>query len=340
MKCIIDTALIDIKESQILQYDEELLKILLVDRSSNENIIWATDNYTDLGPEYAPQAHITISSITRDDVHVIQPRVKKSKAVQEYRSKDKAEVFTPSWICNKQNNLIDNAYFGRSGVFNEETEDGWISTNKVEFLESENWQDYIKEKRLEITCGEAPYIVSRYDATTGELIAPLNRVGILDRKFRVIHENTEQMTFQTWFKWIKLALQSTYGYEWQGDNLLLARENILLTYIDFYQLKFNGSFPSNRSILEVAEIISWNIWQMDGIKMVIPDTCGDREMIVKDNQLSLFDEPEERIEVVPCPGCKTNNPHIHNGIQCKIMNWYSGYKNDKVGEVFFHTLIS
>lgn len=79
MKCIIDTALIDIKESQILQYDEELLKILLVDRSSYENIIWATDNYTDLGPEYAPQAHITISSITRDDVHVIQPRVKKSK---------------------------------------------------------------------------------------------------------------------------------------------------------------------------------------------------------------------------------------------------------------------
>ncbi len=340
MKRKLDTTLIDIKESQILQFDEELLKLLLIDRSSQKNIIWATDNYLDLGDDYSPDSHISIDSITRDDIHVIQPRVNKSKAIQEHRSKDKAEVFTPSWICNKQNNLVDDAYFGRTGVFNHETEEGWCSTEKVVFLESENWEDYVKEKRLEITCGEAPYIVSRYDTTTGELIEPLKRIGILDRKFRVIHENSEDMSFSTWFKWMKIALQSTYGYEWQGDNLLLARENILLSFIDFYLLKFPNKFPSNKCLYEVVYIISWNIWQMDGLKMVIPETCGEREMIVRDDQLSLFEEPEEKIEVVPCQGCKTNNPHTHNGIQCKVMNWFSGYKNDKVGEVFFHTLIS
>ena len=31
-----------------------------------------------------------------------------------------AEVFTPSWICNAQNNLIDNAWFERKDVFNKE----------------------------------------------------------------------------------------------------------------------------------------------------------------------------------------------------------------------------
>ena len=44
----------------------------------------------------------------------------KSKAEQEHRSRDKAEVFTAAWICNKQNNLVDNAWFGREGVFNTE----------------------------------------------------------------------------------------------------------------------------------------------------------------------------------------------------------------------------
>ena len=40
--------------------------------------------------------------------------------MQQQRSREMAEVFTPSWICNKQNNLIDNAWFGRENVFNVE----------------------------------------------------------------------------------------------------------------------------------------------------------------------------------------------------------------------------
>ncbi|MEE3499435.1 MAG: restriction endonuclease subunit M, partial [Ruminococcus bromii] len=53
-----------------------------------------------------------------------------------------------------------------------------------------SWQDYIKDTRLEMTCGEAPYLVSRYDAITGEDIAVSDRIGLLDRKLRIVGENT------------------------------------------------------------------------------------------------------------------------------------------------------
>ena len=52
---------------------------------------------------------------------------------------------------------------------------------------------YVISKRIEITCGEAPYLVSRYDTVTGKKIDVVDRVGLLDRKLRVINENTETL---------------------------------------------------------------------------------------------------------------------------------------------------
>jgi len=43
---------IDIKENNIYHLDNELLTILLRDRSSGKNIIWATDNYCSRDFEY------------------------------------------------------------------------------------------------------------------------------------------------------------------------------------------------------------------------------------------------------------------------------------------------
>ena len=48
------------------------------------------------------------------------PRVHKDKILQLSRSKVMAEVFTPSWICNAQNNLIDSSWFGKANVLNKE----------------------------------------------------------------------------------------------------------------------------------------------------------------------------------------------------------------------------
>lgn len=261
---------IDTKETRLCEFNHSILEILLKDRSSKRNLIWATNNYASRGVGYQSFDYITVDSVFKHDEIVIKPRVEKSKQEQMSRVKDKAEVFTPSWICNSQNNLIDNAWFGRKNVFNTETEKDWIvNTGKIAFPQGKTWQDYVKENRLEITCGEAPFIVSRYDVVTGIAIPIEKRIGLLDRKFRIISENVDSKS--EWIEWAKNALKSIYGFDWQGDNVFLARENIISTVKDYYADEFCSSLGEEQ-LLEFAEIISWNIWQMDGLKHIVPNS--------------------------------------------------------------------
>lgn len=306
---------IDIKETNIYKLDSRLLEILLTDRSSKKNLIWATDNYASRGFGFQSFDYITVNAIIRRNGSVIKPRVEKSKKEQASRVKDKAEVFTPSWICNAQNNLIDDAWFGKGNVFNTETDKGWIvNLERITFPEGKSWQDYVKENRLEITCGEAPYLVSRYDTVTGNIIAIKERIGLLDRKLRVISENVDGE--QEWVEWAKIAFKSVYGFDWQGDNVLLARENLLRTFIDYYTDKF-GLSPITEYLIDFAEIISWNIWQMDGLKYVIPNSCKP----VPKLQMSIFEDEEECEE---CPGCANNDNSKHTGTYCVIKDWEKG----------------
>lgn len=306
---------IDIKETNIFKLDSKLLEALLIDHSSKKNLIWATDNYASRGVGYQSYDHITSNAIIKRNGSVIKPRVEKSKKEQASRVKDKAEVFTPSWICNAQNNLIDDAWFGKGNVFNTETDKGWIvNLERITFPEGKSWQDYVKENRLEITCGEAPYLVSRYDTVTGNIIAIKERIGLLDRKLRVISENVDGE--QEWVEWAKIAFKSVYGFDWQGDNVLLARENLLRTFIDYYTDKF-GLSPITEYLIDFAEIISWNIWQMDGLKYVIPNSCKP----VPKLQMSIFEDEEECEE---CPGCANNDNSKHTGTYCVIKDWEKG----------------
>lgn len=116
---------IDIREDYIFALAPELLSTLLKDRTlSTEqepvNIFWATDTYAGRGEGFQYSDQITVPCITGENGNVIVPRVVKSREQQQQRSRAMAEVFTPSWICNKQNNLIDSAWFGRENVFNTE----------------------------------------------------------------------------------------------------------------------------------------------------------------------------------------------------------------------------
>ncbi|MEG1484452.1 MAG: restriction endonuclease subunit M [Bacteroidales bacterium] len=310
--------LVDIKENDIIKYDKELLPILLKDNSSKQNIIWATDNYVSLGDGYKTNDEITTSLITGKNGNIIKPRVNKNKTEQLFRVRDKAEVFTPSWICNKQNNLVDNAWFGAEDIFNTETHNGWQRVERaISFptADGKSWQDYVRDVRLEVSCGEAPYLVSRYDTISGEPIELMDRIGLLDRKMRIISENIN--TPKEWYEWAKVACESTYGFEWQGDSLLLARENMLFSYIDYHKEKF-GNTPNGVHLREIAKIISWNIWQMDGLKGVIPNSCHSHKVTT----YNLFNEIEESI--TPCEGCTKSNIHKHNGIYCKIKDWQTG----------------
>lgn len=305
----------DILESGI---SDKILKVLLFDQTTKKNIIWATSDYSKLGEGYQMDDHITVEAIKNDNI--IIPRVLKSYKDQDSRVRNMAEVFTPSWVCNLQNNLIDDQWFGVKGVFNEECKkpDGtrfWkTNTNKITFPNGKSWTDYISECRMEITCGEAPYLVSRYDTTTGSFIPIPDRIGLLDRKLRVICENTNG--FQQWLSAVTIAYKSVYGYEWQGDNLLLARESLFQSFCEYYEYKFPRKTPTEQQKLAIAEIISWNLWQMDGLKGVVPNSCHDEI----ETEVTLFGK-DENIHTKNCLGCQTNNLKLHNGIKCQIMDW-------------------
>ena len=314
-----------IRENDLLELSAEVLDILLQDHTTGKNIFWATHDYEALGKEYDYHSQILPKLITGENEMVVRPRVLKSKEEQTDRAKDMAEVFTPSWVCNAQNNLVDEAWFGRENVFNTEdtTNHTWkANSEKIVFPEGKTWKDYVSSTRMEITCGEAPYLVSRFDATTGDIISLQTRIGLLDRKLRIVTENTESK--EDWIDWTRVAYQNTYGYEWQGDNLLLARKALLYTFIEYYQATFKMD-PTMDSIKEIAEIISWNLWQMDGLKGVVPDSCHD--VVSKHKtlpQLDLFSTEipqESEPKVRPCPGCAEDNIYKHNGKYCKIYDW-------------------
>ena len=326
----------DISENQLLvSYGEKVCMNLLKDHTTQQNIYWATDSYADLGEEFTFYAPITLDKITSyisdegvvatkkqyDAIikqtpeakehyqEMIRPRAVKSKQEQTQRAKDKAEVFTPAWICNAQNNLIDEAWFGRNeGLFNAPDPNDphkWINNeDKILFPEGKTWQDYVADMRLEITCGEAPYLCNRYDAVTGEYNQDVKyRIGMLDRKLRIVSENTKDS--KEWILWAKVALRSTYGFEWQGDNLLLAREALFFTFEEHYIAQFGEKkFNQNkmRMMPGAAYIISWNVWQMDGLTYGLP---GYQPFVEEKRdkyvQLSLFsgDTKEEKRKPSP-----------------------------------------
>ena len=297
--------MIDILEQEISNISEELFDVLLKDRTTKKNICWATDHYKSRGSSYYPQEPITKNLVTGNNTRIVQPRVSKSISEQAKRTKDKAEVFTPSWVCNEQNNLIDEAWFEKKDVFNEITSKSWTATKeKISFPANKTWHDYVNAKRMEVSCGEAPYLVSRYDTVTGNEIAIEERIGLLDRKLRIVNENTENE--EDWIKWTVRAYESTYGYEYQGDNILIARENLLYTFIEYMEYKFSHK-PTNAQLKKIARIISWNIWQMDGITMTVPFSEQPRVNV----QMTLFNfmDESEKEDTKPIP--------------CRIFDWRS-----------------
>ena len=209
---------VDINETEIFNLYPEVLNTLLKDHTTGRNIFWATDSYAHKGEGFQYDDAITIENITDENGMVIRPRALKSKDEQMERTKEMAEVFTPSWVCNVQNNLVDEAWFGRKDVFNtiDDAEHTWVAnSDKIIFPDNKTWKSYVRATRMEITCGEAPYIVSRYDTTTGLPIELNQRIGMLDRKLRVVSENTE--TSGEWLSMAQEAYKNIYAYEWQAN---------------------------------------------------------------------------------------------------------------------------
>lgn len=286
---------IDIKEDYLIQ-EGTLLEILLQDKTTGKNILWATDSYEHKGKKFAPLAQITTDLITGKNGNLIQPRAVKSREEQLIRTRDKAEVFTPISIVKQMNDACD-----------------------TKRITKNNWQKYVALLKLEITCGEAPFIVSRYDpvSDTQKLLPLEERVGFLDKKLKVVSQYCNLK--EEWIQWAKISFQSSYGYEWQGDSLLIARQNLLFSFRDFYQEKFKET-PSIELQEEIAKIIAWNIFQMDGLKYVVPMSCKKDRVLINGVE-TFYGKEEDYIIEKPCIGCKDNIASKHNGTKVKIMDW-------------------
>lgn len=281
-------------ESFARRYPTFILKTLLCDRTTGRNIIWADNEYEALGEGYMGDEEITVEKITGMNSGVIKPRIAKEQEKQSQRTKSRAEVFTPSWLCNQMNNDLDEAWFGRRDVFNveivaDDSTKAWTAANgPIEFPKSKGhgWHAYVEAPRLEITCGEAPFVCSRYDTVTGDELPVRERVGFLDRKLRVVTERTK--TRKEWVRRALDALRATYGFEYQGDNLLIARINVLETFAEHLRERW-GSEPEQDELGQAAWIVSWNFWQMNGFTDAVPTNKMGAEV---ESTLGTFEEPE------------------------------------------------
>ena len=298
---------------------QAVLDTLLKDKSTGKNIIWATDPPEELQTVmYEPvtdRSQITTQQLGLTHYEVVLPRMMKQTDTQQQRTRKKGEVFSPAWVCNKMNNALDADWFrglgaGESaGQFTVELPQDWQTVETpVQFPacggKTPAWVQYVQSRRLEVTCGEAPFLASRYDAATGEMIPVARRIGILDRKLRVVSENAA--TEDEWRKYATHAVQSTYGYEYQGDNLLLARVNLLLTYAEHLQARWQCK-PTKEELQPIANIISWNLWQMDGLRLSVP---GGKP------------QPEaEQLDLFSMFGAAEPQPPT---VSCKVKNWRKG----------------
>lgn len=259
-------------------------------KPKRNQVIFAVDDYAETNKKYTATAKIPATM----DFSVIIPRSSKAKEIQKRRVKEKAEVFTPTWVCNVQNNLVDD-HSVRPGAFNtysakpDDTEDQrhWIPSESPVFESTIEAVEYIHLRRLEITSGEAPYLSSGYDTVTGQNIpvrdaqGRFQRIGLLDRKMRVVTE-TSGSNRDLWLSLAYGALCSTFGYEWQGDNLLLARLNLLNAYRDYFVDAWYEE-PSDAELHQIAVVISMNLWQMDGLSNTTPLDADTLPLIAFDH---------------------------------------------------------
>ena len=292
--------IINIQDDILKLHALGLLDGMLLDKTTKQHIMWATGAYASLGGRYEYNGEITPDLITGEHASVIKTRARKAMEQQSARTRQHAEVFTPLWMCRMMNDYVDEVWFGAKEAF---FKDG-TPTAAVEFPKGKKWERYVDSRRLEITCGEAPYLVSRYDVETGEAIPIRERVGLLDRKLRVVGEKTR--TEEEWLEWTMRAFWATYGYEFQGDNVLIARVNLLMTFEEYLQERWKRK-PTRAEYEKIANIITWNIWQMDGLTGTVP-----------------YGTPEEQFQQIDWFGMFGEREDKEKQPRCLVHNWTGG----------------
>lgn len=108
---------------------------------------------------------------------------------------------------------------------------------------------------------------------------------------RIVNENANSEA--DWLEWAYKAYESVYAYEFQGDNLLIARINLLLSFSDYLEFKWKR-LPNIDEIKKVTDIIVWNLWQMDGLTGLIPFERQSLFNLNEDIKCKIYDWQEKK----------------------------------------------
>ena len=132
------------------------------------------------------------------------------------------------------------------------------------------------------------------------MIPVARRIGILDRKLRVVSENVT--TEDEWRKYATHAVQSTYGYEYQGDNLFVGagQPSADLCGASASPLAAQANrrgAASHRQHHQLEPV------QMDGLHLSVPGGKPQSEA----EQLDLFSMFGTVEEQIPAVSCKVKN---------------------------------
>ena len=275
------------------------------------------------GESSSTTVEITPALLVRNPPPIL-PRVTKSRDAQSERTKKRAEVFTPSSLCAKMNGFLEGEILAAENAKDAKGEGKSSRAERVDgraacpHAAAADWHCYVDTRILEITCGEAPFIVSRYDAATGEMIPVEKRIGILDRKLRLVNENAADE--KEWMKWAIRAYESVYGYELQGDSLAIARANLLITFAENMEVRW-GRKATTRELTTIANRIVWNFWQMDGLTGKV----GVMRK-VEAQQLPGFEayapkSPPEQLDFFAAPEMQRKPESFLQKKECRIFDW-------------------
>ena len=249
-----------------------LLDRMLRDKTTKNNIMWATDAYAHYGHDYERNEEIHSHLITGENIDIIKTRARKEFEQQNQRTRKRAEVFTPMWICRFMIDKADEEWFGYPDVFFK----GEEPVDEIRFFEKRHtWQKYVDSKRLEITCGEAPYLMSRYDVATGEIV-PIAWYDIeLSEGFRLILEKMLNLDparrFQNGGE-LKKALENIreYDSEYRAyrrkersrvllfTGMLIA--GLAMTGTGFFAMQREKTYAYNRALAQAEELIESEEW--------------------------------------------------------------------------------
>lgn len=268
-------------QSMLQEIDESVLETLLTDKSTRRPLVWPS------GPNH-PAAWMSREDFLRPQLAAEDPQAEQAEFLE--------------W--NRKLNTLDAAWFGHEPAFNEESAQGWQTLSEpVAFDDPFHWKKYVTRPVFLFQAGHGQALVFRPFAQGAEPMQYGKRMGILDRRLRIISENTREES--EWLRWAESALQSLYGTDVSPLAIFQARLSALVAVREAYAQRFGGQLPVREEKYMVTTLC-WNLFQMDprtGCSFPVEEKPAPV-------QLSLFEAPGTQFSEADRDGMPAENPAL------------------------------